>query len=142
VISRPRRPCAGLPRRHSWAWGTNTWQVRATDLAYGWVAPPENFVGSTDLVAELRLADNKIADRQVLYLEWCTDRRTFPHNDGQLIPNAPKAARFTGRSQKEGGRASAPMAPLRVCRRRRKGGLAGGLIRQPIARCVRLEGSL
>ena len=59
-----------------------------------------------------------------------------------MIPNAPKAARFTGRSQKEGGRASAPMAPLRVWRRRRKGGLAGGLIRQPIARCVRLEGSL
>ena len=53
--------------------GTNTWQVRATDLAYGWVAPPKNFVGSTDLVAELRLADNKIADRQVLHLEWCTD---------------------------------------------------------------------
>jgi hypothetical protein len=48
----------------------NAWRVSASDLAYAWVAPPESFVGSADLVAELRLVDDKVADRQVLHIEW------------------------------------------------------------------------
>jgi hypothetical protein len=52
------------------AFGENSWQLGATDVANGWIAPPKNFVGSAELVAELRLPNNKIADRQVLHLEW------------------------------------------------------------------------
>ena len=40
------------------------------DVGYAFIAPPENFVGSANLVAELRLADDKIVDRQPIYLEW------------------------------------------------------------------------
>jgi hypothetical protein len=45
-------------------------QVAATALGKTWIAPPESFIGSADLVAELRLPDNKIADRLAIRLEW------------------------------------------------------------------------
>jgi hypothetical protein len=44
--------------------------VPASDLAYAWIAPPASFVGSADLVAELRLVDDTVADRQLLHIEW------------------------------------------------------------------------
>jgi hypothetical protein len=50
----------------------DTWQLSATDLPYAWIAPPEGFVGSADLVVELRLPNDKIADRQAIHLEWMT----------------------------------------------------------------------
>jgi hypothetical protein len=52
------------------AFGADAWRVHASDLQYAWIAPPESFVGSADLVAELRLPDDKIADRQVIHFEW------------------------------------------------------------------------
>jgi hypothetical protein len=36
----------------------DTWQLQARDLPYAWIAPPEGFMGSADLVAELRLPDS------------------------------------------------------------------------------------
>jgi hypothetical protein len=48
----------------------DTWQLSATDLPYAWIAPPKGFVGSADLVAELRLSNDKVADRRALHLEW------------------------------------------------------------------------
>ena len=50
--------------------GSDAWQISATDLGDAWIAPPEGFVGSADLVAELRLSDDKIVDRQGIKLEW------------------------------------------------------------------------
>jgi hypothetical protein len=51
--------------------GSDAWQISATDLGHAWIAPPpEGFVGSADLVAELRLTDDKIVDRQGIKLEW------------------------------------------------------------------------
>jgi hypothetical protein len=50
--------------------GADAWQVPATDLSDVWISPPESFVGSADLVAELRWADDKIADRQAIHVEW------------------------------------------------------------------------
>ena len=50
--------------------GADAWRVPATDLSDAWISPPESFVGSTDLVAELRWPDNKIADRQTIHVEW------------------------------------------------------------------------
>ena len=46
------------------------WEVLPDDVPYTFVAPPEKFVGSVGLVAELRLANDKIVDRQPVYLEW------------------------------------------------------------------------
>jgi hypothetical protein len=49
---------------------SDAWQISAADLSYAWVAPPEGFVGSADLIAELHLPDGKITDRQGIKLEW------------------------------------------------------------------------
>src|SRR5262249_58846343 len=35
-----------------------------------WIAPPDRFVGSALLTAELRLTDDSIADRQAIQLAW------------------------------------------------------------------------
>jgi hypothetical protein len=48
----------------------DTWQLSARDLKYAWVAPPKDFVASADLLAELRLPNSQIADRQTIHLEW------------------------------------------------------------------------
>src|SRR2546428_3287631 len=46
------------------------WEVPATDVRYAWIAPPDSFVGSVVLTAELRLTDGNIAYRQAIHLEW------------------------------------------------------------------------
>jgi hypothetical protein len=48
----------------------DTWQLSARDLKYAWVAPPKDFVAFADLLAELRLPNSQIADRQTIHLEW------------------------------------------------------------------------
>jgi hypothetical protein len=48
----------------------DAWEVPANDLGYVWVAPPDGFARSIDLVAELRGPDGEIADRQTITLEW------------------------------------------------------------------------
>jgi hypothetical protein len=48
------------------------WEVPATDLDYAWIAPPEGFAGSVDLVAELRGPDGEVADRRTITLEWAS----------------------------------------------------------------------
>ena len=50
--------------------GTDAWQLLATDLGDAWIAPPEGFVGSTHLVAELRLSDEKMADQRMIQIDW------------------------------------------------------------------------
>jgi hypothetical protein len=46
------------------------WEVPATEVSHAWIAPPDGFVGSALLTAELRLTDDSIADRQAIQLEW------------------------------------------------------------------------
>jgi hypothetical protein len=48
----------------------DAWRIAATELAEAWIAAPESFLGSADLIAELRLPGNKIADRLTIQLEW------------------------------------------------------------------------
>lgn len=50
--------------------GAHRWELLPGDIPYAFVAPPKKFVGFVDLVAELRLADDEIVDRQPIYLEW------------------------------------------------------------------------
>ena len=64
--------------------GTDAWQLLATDLADAWIAPPEGFVGSTHLVAELRLSDEKMADQQMIQIDWTSAIATPAETHGQF----------------------------------------------------------
>ena len=69
--------------------GDKAWQLSATDLRYAWIAPSEGFVGSADLIAELRLSNDKIADRRAIRLEWMTPISPAPARpelDRESIP--------------------------------------------------------
>ena len=61
---------AGMEVSTGFEVGVHKWELLPEDVGYAFVVPPENFVGSAGLVAELRLADDKIVDRQAIYLEW------------------------------------------------------------------------
>ena len=56
--------------------GSDAWEIPATGLGEVWIAPPQGFVGTAKLVAELRLPDSRIADRQAVYFEWELQRPT------------------------------------------------------------------
>jgi hypothetical protein len=62
----------------------DTWQLSATDLPYAWIAPPKDFVGSADLVAELRLPNPQIVDRQTLHVEWTRPAAGPGHSREQI----------------------------------------------------------
>ncbi len=80
------------------------WHVSATDLPDAWIAPPKDFVGSADLVAELRLPNAQIADRQTLHVKWA-----------QLTPAGPgdenKHEQLMGQKEIDPG---SPVAPASV----------------------------
>jgi hypothetical protein len=69
-----------------------TWQLSATDLSYAWIAPPKDFVGSADLIAELQLSNEQMADRQTIHLQWMTPSSSTPaqreldRNDSTAVP--------------------------------------------------------
>ena len=56
--------------------GSDAWEIPATGVGDAWIAPPQGFVGTAKLVAELRLPDSRIADRQAVYFEWELKRPT------------------------------------------------------------------
>jgi hypothetical protein len=69
--------------------GDKAWQLSATDLQYAWIAPSEGFVGSADLIAELRLSNGKIVDRRTIHLEWMepiSPAPARPEPDRESIP--------------------------------------------------------
>src|SRR5215831_5057100 len=69
--------------------GDKAWQLSATDLRDAWIAPSEGFVGSADLIAELRLSNDKIADRRAIHLEWMapiSPPPARPEPDRESIP--------------------------------------------------------
>ena len=70
--------------------GTDAWQLLATDLVDAWIAPPEGFVGSTHLVAELRLSNEKMADQQMIQIDWTSAiARRETHGQFQEIAARP-----------------------------------------------------
>jgi hypothetical protein len=50
--------------------GAAAWRLTAKDLDDIWIGPPDGFIGSIDLVAELRLSEDTVVDRQTVHLEW------------------------------------------------------------------------
>jgi hypothetical protein len=65
---------AGFPRGMELSAGDmiapDKWQISVGELGNAWIAPPESFAGTIDLLAELHLPDGKIADRVALRFEW------------------------------------------------------------------------
>jgi hypothetical protein len=49
---------------------SDKWQTSVAELGKLLIAPPENFSGSIDLIAELHLSDGNIADRVPIRVEW------------------------------------------------------------------------
>jgi hypothetical protein len=68
--------------------GADAWEVPVSDLGAAWIGPPESFVGSVDLVAELRLPDERIADRQVIHFEGRHQYHGRPHPTNLLAMKA------------------------------------------------------
>jgi hypothetical protein len=96
--------------------GADAWQVPATDLSDVWISPPESFVGSADLVAELRWADDKIADRQAIHVEWAPPVSPAPAQrqlDREDIAAAPPVAPAPAQRQldREENTATPPISP-------------------------------
>jgi hypothetical protein len=67
----------------------DTWQLFAKDLTYAWIAPPPDFVGSADLIAELHLPNAQIVDRQTIHMEW-TQRAVGSGHEHEREPIAPR----------------------------------------------------
>jgi len=50
--------------------GATGWRLMASDLPNALIRPPQGFVGAMDLSIALRLADDGVADRKMVRLEW------------------------------------------------------------------------
>ncbi len=79
-----------------------SWRVSVADLAQAAVGPPRDFTGAMDLAVELRSADDLVADRSSMRIEW-----------------APSIAAMSGQAQafaspEQGLRAAPPVRPGNV----------------------------
>jgi hypothetical protein len=63
--------------------GPGTWRLSTQGLNETAIMPPGGFVGAMDLTLELRLADNTVADRKSLRLEW-SPKSAFAPAESQL----------------------------------------------------------
>jgi len=60
----------GMKLSNGEPFGATAWRLAARDLGDIWIGPPDNFVGSIDLIVELWSSDDRIVDRQAVHLEW------------------------------------------------------------------------
>jgi hypothetical protein len=67
----------------------NAWTVLVADLESTWIGPPENFVGAVDLVAELRLSDDLVTDRQAIHLDWIPQASLTLVGQQEIAPPRP-----------------------------------------------------
>jgi hypothetical protein len=96
--------------------GSDAWQISATDLGDAWIGPPEGFVGSADLVAELRLSDDKIVDRQEIKIEWgppISPKPALGQFEREEIVAGPTIAREPTQPQSDQEEAGPPEPTLR-----------------------------
>jgi hypothetical protein len=123
--------------------GSSGWQLTASDLPNALVRPPQGFVGAMDLAIALRLADDSVADRKMVRLEWTAPvaattqamKRGFVFRklDRDEIDTLIKrgehfiassdlaAARLVLQRAAEGGDAGAALTRARAARRRGQG---------------------
>jgi hypothetical protein len=58
--------------------GFDRWEVPADAVGDAWIAPPDGFAGSVNLIAELRGPGGEIVDRQRITLEWASPTAPVP----------------------------------------------------------------
>jgi len=58
--------------------GFDSWEVPADAVGDAWIAPPEGFAGSINLIAELRGSDGEVVDRRTITLEWTSPIAPVP----------------------------------------------------------------
>jgi TPR repeat protein len=128
--------------------GPNTWRLAVEELAGTAITPPRGFVGTMALTLELHLADNTVADRKGLQLEWSGRSASAPatspprqhdadeialimKSGADLMANGDiSAARLMYQRAAEAGEATAALAlaetydPLVLRRVNPKGGIA------------------
>jgi hypothetical protein len=86
-------------------------QVAAAALGKTWIAPPESFIGSANLIAELLLPDSKIADRLAIQLDW--EPPTSPEPTQGLSDRGPPISSASAPLQLDGQQivAGPPISP-------------------------------
>jgi hypothetical protein len=67
---------------------SDKWQISVAELGKVWIAPPDNFSGSIDLIAELHLSDGNIADRVPIRVEWVSPRAPPPAQHENALEEA------------------------------------------------------
>jgi hypothetical protein len=77
---------------------SDKWQISVAQLGNAWIAPPENFSGSIDLIAELHLSDGKIADRAAIRVEWVSPPAPPPAQHETALEEAPPAVALASAS--------------------------------------------
>jgi hypothetical protein len=72
--------------------GADAWRVPAKEFADTWIGPPTDFSGAVDVTIELHLADQSIADRRQLRLEWAPIpvNSVFASADPTLVIQSPR----------------------------------------------------
>lgn len=102
----------------------DAWRLSAAELAGAVLTPPRDFAGDMELTLELRLADNVLADRKIMRLQWregelAARRAPARHHDrtdiaemvrrgGELMANGDvSAARLLYQRAAEAGEAAA-----------------------------------
>jgi hypothetical protein len=70
----------------------NAWRLATTELKYAVIKPPRGFVGVMRLSLELRLADNTVADRKSLQLEWTARSTPTPMASNSKGASSPVAS--------------------------------------------------
>jgi hypothetical protein len=98
---------AGLP------FGEGNWLLSASELSNAAIRPPPGFVGAIDLTAELRLADDTVADRLSWRLTWRTPETATTIAAAQTTVAAPVEIGSTGTRPSETPNSQATSAPLR-----------------------------
>lgn len=98
---------AGLP------FGEGNWLLSASELSRAVIRPPRGFVGAIDLVAELRLADDTVAERLSLRLTWEAPETTTTIAAQTTDVGAPVGTGGADAQARETPNSQATSAPLR-----------------------------
>jgi hypothetical protein len=67
------------------------WRVNATELADLQIQPPHDFVGTMNVKADLRLADDQLADSQLIHFDWTRPAEAPPKVEPPQTPAQPDA---------------------------------------------------
>jgi hypothetical protein len=79
---------------------SDKWRISVAQLGNAWIAPPENFSGPIDLIAELHLSDGKIADRVAIRVEWGSPPASPPAQPETAREEAQPVVALASRSAK------------------------------------------